>query len=55
MTFEDEYKERVSLEAHYILTDLIKTAKSEHYEVDIFIRHVLIEVNKMYRLEVEKW
>lgn len=54
MTREEEYKKTVISEARYALTELIEVAVYKNYEVDTFVRHVLDELNKMYKSEVEE-
>ena len=45
--FEKEYKETVKREADFIMCDLKDTAMKKHYETDIFIRHVINELNRL--------
>ena len=45
--FEKEYKSSVKYEADYIIEDLRRTAENKKYEVDIFIRHVINELNRL--------
>lgn len=45
--FEKEYKESVKFEAEYIIEDLKRTAENNNYEVNIFIRHVINELNRL--------
>lgn len=45
--FEQEYKKSVQREADFIFKDLQATAEKKNYETDIFIRHILNELNKL--------
>ena len=45
--FEKEYKNSVKYEADYIIEDLKRIAENKNYEADIFIRHVINELNRL--------